>query len=81
MAVQAKTQRNGIETFRGGEDPKYWTNKVRLGAIYGNAGENKNFANATPNDEYWMQISASCPALEFFKPGKRYYVTFTEAPD
>lgn len=55
--------------------------KVSLGAVCGKDGENKDFSNATPSGECWMQISDGRDAKEFFKPGKKYYVTFTEAPD
>ncbi len=78
-AVVAKMQCSGIETNRWG--PNQATHKVCLGAIYGKEGENKDFADATPSGQCWMQISAGRPALEFFEPGKKYYVTFTPAPD
>lgn len=78
-AVVAKMQCNSVESANyGGPKPQH---KVTLGAIYGKEGENKDFADATPNGSCWMQISDGRPALDFFKPGKRYYVTFTEAPD
>lgn len=57
------------------------THKMKLGAVYGKEGENKDFSDATPSGECWMQISEGRAAAEFFKPGKNYYVTFTEAPD
>lgn len=55
--------------------------KVFLGAIYGKEGENAGFAKATPSGECWLQIDADMPAAAWFKPNKRYYLTFTEAPD
>lgn len=55
--------------------------KVYLGAVYGKEGENKDFADATPSGECWMQISPGRKAQDFFKVGKKYYVTFTEAPE
>lgn len=60
--------------------------KIRLGAVYEPddakraAGENAIFGKATPWGETVMGI-ANPPAARFFKPGKKYYVTFTEAPD
>lgn len=78
-SVVAKMQCGSIETSRHSET--YVQHKVNLGAIYGKEGENKDFADATPSGACWMQISDGRPALDFFKPGKRYYVTFTEAPD
>jgi hypothetical protein len=56
------------------------THKVRLGAVGGEDGEDKHFSDATPSGECWMNINTGRPALAFFQPGKRYYVTFTEAP-
>lgn len=76
-AVVAKMQCQSVEHMDyGGAKPQH---KVSLGAIYGKEGENKDFADATPSGNCWMQISDGRPALDFFKPGKAYYVTFTEA--
>ena len=77
-AVRAKMQCRAMETTDFGT---WKQNKVSLGAVYGNGGENKDFSDATPSGECWMVISSGRPAAEFFKPGKTYYVTFTEAPD
>lgn len=77
-AVVAKMQCHSIETSRYGGDAKQ--HKVQLGAIYGTSGENKDFSTATPSGACWMQISEGCKALDFFKPGECYYVTFTPAP-
>lgn len=78
-AVVAKMQCRAMETTDFGA---WKQNKVSLGAVYGNRpGENKDFSDATPSGECWMVISEGRPAVEFFKPGKNYYVTFTEAPD
>jgi hypothetical protein len=78
-AVVAKMQCHAVESSKWA--PNQVTHKVRLGAIYGKEGENKDFADATPSGECWMQINAGRPALDFFEPGARYYVTFTKAPD
>jgi hypothetical protein len=77
-SVVAKMQCGTIETQDYGN---FTQRKVRLGAVYGKEGENKDFADATPSGECWMQINDGRPALDFFKPGKKYYVTFTEAAD
>lgn len=75
--VRAKMSCNRVETTNfGGAKPQH---KVYLGAVYGSEGENKDYADATPSAECWMQISDGRPAFDFFKPGKVYYVTFTEA--
>ncbi len=79
MSVVAKMNCHYIQTQDVGYSTKY--HKVMLGAVYGAEGENKDFADATPSGECWMNISAGRPALDFFKPNKKYYVTFTEAPD
>lgn len=81
-SVVAKMTCNGIQTDRFGMHAGQSTIKVRMGAVYSNIpGDNKDFADATPSGECWMQISEGRPAADFFKPGKKYYVTFTEAPD
>lgn len=79
-AVVAKMSCNGISTDQYGAHESQQTIKVRLGAVYGKEGENKDFSDATPSGECWMQISPGRAAQTFFKPGKQYYVTFTEAP-
>lgn len=78
-AVVAKMSCQVIETANYGGNKPY--HKVKLGAIYGKEGENKDFTDVTPAGECWMQINDERPALSFFKPNKKYYVTFTEAPD
>jgi len=80
-SVVAKMTCNMTETSRWGTGEQQVQNKVKLGAVYSSTGENKDFADATPSGECWMNISPGRPAAEFFKPGKKYYVTFTEAPD
>lgn len=80
-AVVAKMSVNSVDTSQWGPEESHKTIKVNLGAIYGKEGENKDFADATPSGQCWMNINSGRPAAEFFKPGKKYYVTFTEAPD
>ena len=77
-AVVAKMQCHFVETTK--HSPTYTQHKVKLGAVCGKDGENKDFADATPSGECWMQISNGRPAPEFFEPGQEYYVTFTKAP-
>lgn len=79
--VVAKMRCNSTETTRWGPAVTSLSHKMKLGAVYGKDGENKDFNDATPSGECWMQISDGRPAADFFKPGKNYYVTFTEAPD
>lgn len=71
-----KPQDNSAEGFH----------SLRLGAVYAGyekdkeSGENAVFGKYTPFAECNMSISNPA-ANEFFKEGKKYYVTFTEAPD
>lgn len=78
-SVVAKMKANSVETKVYG--PTFKQHKVELGAVCSMTGENKAFTDATPSGACWMNISDGMPALDFFKPGKNYYVTFTEAPD
>lgn len=78
-AVVAKMSCNNVETKRFSET--YKQHRVQLGAVCGKDGENAAFTDATPSGECWMSIADGRPAFDFFKPGKKYYVTFTEAPD
>lgn len=56
--------------------------RVNLGAVYSNdKSENADFATATPWGSCTLGIDRNVPAASFFKPGKKYYITFTEAPD
>lgn len=59
---------------------------VALGAVYEQdegkraLSENAIFGKYTPWGEIKMGI-ANADAKRFFTPGKKYYVTFTDAPD
>lgn len=77
-AVRAKMVCNSL-----GESPSGVISKVSLGCVYSNADstENANFTKYTPWGSCELGIDADAPAAQFFKPGKRYYVQFTEAPD
>lgn len=78
-SVVAKMMCNNVETKT--YNHNYKQNRVDLGAVCSSTGENKDFTEATPSGGCWMNIAEGYPALDFFKPGKKYYVTFTEAPD
>lgn len=78
-AVRAKMNCNSVESTKYG--PTYTQHRVKLGAVCGDNGEDKSYSDATPSGECCLQISDGRPALGFFKPGKKYYVTFTEAKD
>jgi hypothetical protein len=79
-AVVAKMRCNVIETAQYGQHECQTYRKVKLGAVYGTAGENADFSKATPSGECWMQIDAGVPASRFFEPQADYYVHFTRAP-
>jgi hypothetical protein len=75
-AVRAKMVCNNLGTSSSGA-----VTKVQLGCVYSTTGENASFTKYTPWGACEMGIDADAPAASFFQPGKRYYVTFTEAPD
>ena len=78
QAVRAKITINGVTTNRWSlhQPPLH---KVEFGVVCGDQGEDKYYSDATPSGGGWIQISDGRPALNFFKPGKKYYLTFTEA--
>lgn len=78
-AVRAKMTCHGMAPTH----PNSNTSKVEMGCVYSatDATENANFTKYTPWGNCTMGIDTDAPAAEFFKPGKKYYVTFTEAPD
>ena len=49
-------------------------------AVYGGSPENNQFSVATPSGELRMHINNPA-ALDLLKPGKEYYLDFTEAPE
>lgn len=95
MAVRAKMQCHGnVGEAKMGEkaqDGDYNVGasmaQISLGAVYENLdyaakqqSENAIFGMATPSGSVSLSI-ANPAAADFFKPGKKYYVDFTEAPD
>lgn len=49
-------------------------------AVMGNGSEeNKSFAKYTPNGKLVMTIGSGTEAQDFFTPGKKFYLDFTEA--
>lgn len=81
-AVRAYFNCSAVESTRYSEQSPPIV-KVRFGAVYGNkeGSLSKDYSDATPSGELWMQINEGRPAAKFFKPGKKYFLTFTEAPD
>jgi len=78
-AVRAKMNCSEVRTSR--HSPNYTQHRVELGAVCGNTEDDKMYSSATPGGSCWLNISDGRPAINFFKPGKKYYLTFTEAPD
>lgn len=70
--VRAKFRCESIETNE-------YNHNVKLRAVCGKDGENKDFADATPGGDLKIMISKGRPAAGFFEPGKDYYLDFTEA--
>jgi len=61
---------------------KYGNMEVTLTAVHSETGENADFTAATPYGTVRLGIyPVDRPAAAFFKPGKTYYLDFTEAPE
>jgi hypothetical protein len=74
-SVRAKVVCQGIKE-------QYSNSEVILTAVHSETGENADFTAATPYGYVQMGIyPADRPAATFFKPGKTYYLDFTEAPE
>jgi len=62
--------------------PNSWNDKsttVHMNAIYGESGENADFAKATPCGNLSLCIDENVPASTFFEQGKSYFLTFEES--
>lgn len=83
MSITSVRAKMVCNTLFGADVTGRGVSKVSLGAVYSSneASENADFTKYTPYGCCELGISADAPAAEFFKPGKKYYVTFTEAPD
>ena len=53
-----------------------YNKEVKLNAVYGTEGENKDFTKATPSGSLSINIDKNVPASDFFKPGDSYYLSF-----
>ena len=71
--VRAKFACNAVEEYGNG------TKTVKMNAVYSGKGENAQFAHATPSGNLSIMIESQTEAIDFFKPGKEYYLDFTEA--
>ena len=57
-----------------------WNKNVKMQAVVGNNGENKDFNDATPYGELIIGIHGDVPAATFFEVGEDYYMDFTKSP-
>lgn len=71
--VKAKFRCNSVTDFGGYK-------RAKLSAVYSQAGENADYAKATPNGDLEIGIDQSTPAINYFQPGKEYYLVFDDAP-
>jgi hypothetical protein len=86
MSVVAKMQCHMNESRPQSDPEQPHLSQIRLGGVWEGstekqrASENAIFGHWTPSASVDMSIR-NPEAADFFKPGKKYYVTFTEAPD
>jgi hypothetical protein len=86
QAVRAKMQCHNNTVTPQSDPEQPHLAQIRLGAVWEGsteaqrASENAIFGFWTPSGECAMTIRNPA-ASAFFKPGKKYYVDFTEAPD
>lgn len=78
-AMRAKFQISSIEVFNGSEQVKFHAVAAKTYPADG-SDEDNTFAKWSPSAE--CKIHITNPALRgMFKPGQKFYVDFTEAPD
>jgi len=74
LTVRGKFKCTSIEEFENG-----WKT-AKLNAVYSNTGENADFSKFTPNGNISITVTPETKAIDFYKPGKSYYIDFTEVP-
>jgi hypothetical protein len=84
-----KLQLHSIEaggTMFGADNSEMSSSRLRFGAVWEGStekqqmSENAIFGHWTPNAEFTASVR-NAGVVEKLKEGKKYYVTFTEAPD
>jgi hypothetical protein len=60
--------------------PSYKPEKIELSVVQGQTEEDRIFQSSTPGGEIKLDIINES-AKGFFKPGKKYFVTFEEAAE
>lgn len=79
MGVRAKFWCTGIHHLHNGQSgDEAVSANITFAPVYDEA--NKNWSKWTPQGELKMLITNPA-AIEFFKPGGRYYLDLTEAED
>lgn len=74
--IRAKFHCNAVTEHAYGNKTAY------LNAVYADGEpENQSFNTATPSGSVEIGIDKDAPAKDFLKPGKSYYLDFTEAPE
>jgi hypothetical protein len=74
MNMRAKFYVASVKLYPGG--PR----TVNMNAVHDGSPENNQFAQASPSGSLEMHINNPA-AVDFLKPGKSYYLDFSEAPD
>lgn len=77
MATRAKFECEEVEELND-MDGNVSQQNVRFHPVYSEAGENRDFWEATPSGAIQMTINNK-QAFGEFKKGRQYYVDFTEA--
>lgn len=73
MGVRAKFVVSQVTNYPGGDK------QVTMTAVTSGAEENKSFSKYTPSGQLTIHITRETPAVDFFEPGKEYYLDFSEA--
>lgn len=54
--------------------------EVKMGAVYSDKGENKDFTEATPFGDFSIGIDEDATAYGKFNVGEHYYLDISKAP-
>jgi len=71
--VKAKFMCQSVTEFQSGDK------EVKFSAVYKDGTENGDYAKYTPSAELRMVINKETRAVDYFKPGGQYYLTFEAA--
>lgn len=79
MNVTAKFRCTSLNYLDPGVNSKDVIAQLKLSAVYGDGKENKEWSKYTPTGEITMTVT-NPTAVDYFRPGKEYYIVFNEAP-